>query len=391
MECHEVSDLLSAYIDGELDPMDSKNVANHLSVCSYCRNELSELQQTIDLLHELPDLAPPPDFCLQVMNRIKSEPKKQAWIQSRHWFSFGAVAAAILLFIVSVNVVSPFKSFPYLTETSQEIVADSSPAPAEQEAAGENQLGATLEIQQDSSALIEDSDEGLPFSVEEDKEPSSALQKAETYKTKQDHSLVQNSASASSTIETPDSSNISSAEKSSTPLESNGAQESKNRDVNYRGKKENQIVMTREATTTSFDYNITLHSDKNEQVSQEIRQIVYSLGGNVLDDGTAHLEVAIPSTRIDVAFAALNNQGITEVHHVSNQDVNQTINYLKIEQESILLKINSLERDITRAVSQEKLTELELLVAQQYEELKLTQMRLKAVANGNTIVKICFE
>jgi hypothetical protein len=185
MECHEVSDLLSAYIDGELDPVESKSVVNHLSGCNFCRQELSELQQTINLLHELPDLAPPPDLCLRVMNRIKAEPKKRMWLKSRRWFSFGAVAAAILLFIVSAKVFSSDQIFLPLADKSQEIVADSSVAPAEQEIAGENQLNSIVDILHETSGLEEDIEEIVNSTVKEREESASDWRVTEESKTRQ--------------------------------------------------------------------------------------------------------------------------------------------------------------------------------------------------------------
>ena len=61
-ECRKFSELLSAYIDDELDVVDSSSVDAHIAECSACRDELSALRQTAGLLSSMPTLALGRDF-----------------------------------------------------------------------------------------------------------------------------------------------------------------------------------------------------------------------------------------------------------------------------------------------------------------------------------------
>jgi len=47
--CQEVVELLSAYLDGELDPLTLKRVDTHLAGCDGCTMVLEEFRETIRL------------------------------------------------------------------------------------------------------------------------------------------------------------------------------------------------------------------------------------------------------------------------------------------------------------------------------------------------------
>ncbi len=53
MQCRRIENLLSAYLDGELDRDEAWAVENHLSRCSACREEYRSLQATKNVLASL--------------------------------------------------------------------------------------------------------------------------------------------------------------------------------------------------------------------------------------------------------------------------------------------------------------------------------------------------
>ena len=58
LECPEVTQLLSDFIDGELSDRDQERVAVHLAECANCQRIHDELLLTISLLNRLPKHAP---------------------------------------------------------------------------------------------------------------------------------------------------------------------------------------------------------------------------------------------------------------------------------------------------------------------------------------------
>ena len=56
------ADLLSAYMDNRLTPVERLQVGAHLPNCRSCRAQLASLQSTVALLHELPVVPAPRPF-----------------------------------------------------------------------------------------------------------------------------------------------------------------------------------------------------------------------------------------------------------------------------------------------------------------------------------------
>jgi anti-sigma factor RsiW len=51
--CDEVSERLSEFLDGELEPVEAHEVALHLAICEACAQLLVELAETVQALHGL--------------------------------------------------------------------------------------------------------------------------------------------------------------------------------------------------------------------------------------------------------------------------------------------------------------------------------------------------
>ena len=54
MDCHEVEGLLSAYLDGELEPAVSTSVRDHVDVCAACRQRLANLESVGRMVRRAP-------------------------------------------------------------------------------------------------------------------------------------------------------------------------------------------------------------------------------------------------------------------------------------------------------------------------------------------------
>ncbi|MFZ5633558.1 MAG: zf-HC2 domain-containing protein [Bacillota bacterium] len=105
MQCQEIKELLSVYIDGMLDPSAKNKVDIHLEQCPACRSEFENLKMVVTLVHELPQVSPPADFRRNLRRRLEhmaGPGKKAGWIQrlaTGRWSGIMAVAASFLLVI----------------------------------------------------------------------------------------------------------------------------------------------------------------------------------------------------------------------------------------------------------------------------------------------------
>ena len=80
MECQEVREQLSAWLDDELDAVVSAAISAHLDKCEACRRQWRQLRALEGALGDLS--APvPPDLAEKVLARLKP-PRRRQWLQS---------------------------------------------------------------------------------------------------------------------------------------------------------------------------------------------------------------------------------------------------------------------------------------------------------------------
>lgn len=71
MKCTEIKNLLSPYLDGDLDEKKKQWIDEHLAICSSCAKELEELKEIISGLKKIPEVEPPPYFLEAVHARLE--------------------------------------------------------------------------------------------------------------------------------------------------------------------------------------------------------------------------------------------------------------------------------------------------------------------------------
>jgi len=98
MECKKIEELLSAYIEGELDAAARQEVGQHLDACSQCK----ELKETMEgLLQSFPELEEEVPFYLK--NRLHYIPESQDLEEDKHSYIKWAVAV-VGTFILFLNL-----------------------------------------------------------------------------------------------------------------------------------------------------------------------------------------------------------------------------------------------------------------------------------------------
>jgi anti-sigma factor RsiW len=122
-----VPDVLSAYLDGELDAPERAAVEDRLAASPEWRDELAEVRAARDALRALPERQAPPGFWAAVEARVGAdEPEDDAAAvepvpiatagRRRRWPWFAAAAAAVAA-VVAVIVV------PHRTEVRPNVTA----------------------------------------------------------------------------------------------------------------------------------------------------------------------------------------------------------------------------------------------------------------------------
>ncbi|MBM7855819.1 anti-sigma factor RsiW [Desulfohalotomaculum tongense] len=116
MNCQDVSDNLSAYLDDELSKEEARHIAEHLLVCHHCRTQWEELKRASSLLRHMPEVVPPPQFRSSLREKLYSMPKPAVGSENKYGFwekvrkvagsSWYKVAAVAAVFGMTLGITS---------------------------------------------------------------------------------------------------------------------------------------------------------------------------------------------------------------------------------------------------------------------------------------------
>lgn len=109
-----LDEALSAYLDGETDPGETRRVSAHLGECLRCRRRLDGLQEARAAVRSLPLLHMPPDL-MPVTDSHRSSPRRPLWM---------GAAAAVVAVVVAVAALGRSEPEPIdLSDLSRQIGA----------------------------------------------------------------------------------------------------------------------------------------------------------------------------------------------------------------------------------------------------------------------------
>ena len=92
-----LSEELSAYLDGELSPVELPTVTSHLDSCADCRRELADLDRSRIAVRALPGVEPPAFLAVEREHRSN---RRRRWIPAA---MVGGAAAVALAFSLSAS------------------------------------------------------------------------------------------------------------------------------------------------------------------------------------------------------------------------------------------------------------------------------------------------
>lgn len=102
--CDEASDLLEAYLDGDLPPAEEDRVRAHLAACPACAAELGLAAAIQKELRSLPQLDCPPEALTRIRaanagegGNVVAFPAKPPARSDRRWLAAAGIAAALAL------------------------------------------------------------------------------------------------------------------------------------------------------------------------------------------------------------------------------------------------------------------------------------------------------
>ncbi len=136
MSSHISAENLSAYKDRALPPADLRQIAQHVSACASCRQQLEELQQVSLRLRQQPAYPVPPFFAVRLFNKIKMRQQRSVFVDFV-WLSRRLMPALALL--AAIMVAWHSFSSPELPPEEEDYLAAVGASPAMSLLAGNNE------------------------------------------------------------------------------------------------------------------------------------------------------------------------------------------------------------------------------------------------------------
>lgn len=112
MECKDIQESLSAYLEGVVSSEDRKLINEHLSSCQQCSGALEDMKKTGELLQNLEEIEPPPWLTKKIMSQVREESEHKEGIFHKLFYPLHIKIPieAFATLIVVVMVLSIYKT-----------------------------------------------------------------------------------------------------------------------------------------------------------------------------------------------------------------------------------------------------------------------------------------
>lgn len=103
MECRDIREMISAYVDGEASAEEARRVEEHIGQCGMCRTAEKRMR-ALGVAAARTEGAVPPDFREKLFSRMEKEEllamRRSIFVFSVRWAAVPLAAAAALMFYV---------------------------------------------------------------------------------------------------------------------------------------------------------------------------------------------------------------------------------------------------------------------------------------------------
>lgn len=109
MDCSDIQEKLSAYIEGIISSEEKALIEEHLKSCQKCSESLADLRKTMEYVKNLEEIEPPAWLTQKVMARVRSEVKPKKGIFQRLFYPLHVklpieIAATIAIAITTIYI-----------------------------------------------------------------------------------------------------------------------------------------------------------------------------------------------------------------------------------------------------------------------------------------------
>jgi hypothetical protein len=112
MECKDIREKLSAYLEGSVSPEESRLIEEHLNSCQECRTSLADLKKAGELVKNLGEVEPPAWLTPKIMSRVRAEEEKKRGIFQKLFYPLHIKVPieALATVLIAVTAVYVFRA-----------------------------------------------------------------------------------------------------------------------------------------------------------------------------------------------------------------------------------------------------------------------------------------
>jgi hypothetical protein len=112
MECRDIQEKLSAYMEDIISSEEKVLIDEHLKACQKCNGSLADLKKTLEYVQNLEEMEPPPWLAGKVMARVRSEvaPKRGVFQRLFYPLHIKLPIEALVTILVAVATIYVFKT-----------------------------------------------------------------------------------------------------------------------------------------------------------------------------------------------------------------------------------------------------------------------------------------
>lgn len=130
MNCNEIKDMISLYIDRELEDEEKLLFEKHIEQCENCKKEFEEYKKIINMLQNLTEEEPPKGYCKRLHEKLLNV-KLQSKANTRsRWIKYSSIAAAFVLIFSTIYISSITGGFKDGASKKEKSIAYDDQAPA---------------------------------------------------------------------------------------------------------------------------------------------------------------------------------------------------------------------------------------------------------------------
>ena len=129
MECEKIQEKFSSLLEGDLDPLEEKNVREHLASCSRCQRDFETFKKTMNWLHSVDEVEAPEGFLTEIYQKMENQKmagSRHGWIYRLSQINLPLQAVAMVAIVFAALYIT--KMIPM--ETRREKTVDVARTPS---------------------------------------------------------------------------------------------------------------------------------------------------------------------------------------------------------------------------------------------------------------------